>query len=29
MEGYREFIKKTKPAAAKAQTDIRQKYGLE
>lgn len=29
MAGYREFIKKTKPAAAKAQTDIRQKYGLE
>ncbi len=29
MEGYREFIKRTKPAAAKAQTDIRQKYGLE
>lgn len=29
MQGYREFIKRTKPAAAKAQTDIRQKYGLE
>jgi len=29
MSGYREFIKKMKPAAAKAQTDIRQKYGLE
>jgi hypothetical protein len=29
MQGYREFIKRTKPAAAKAQTDIRAKYGLE
>jgi hypothetical protein len=29
MAGYREFIKKTKPAAAKAQQDIRAKYGLE
>lgn len=29
MAGYRDFIKKTKPAAAKAQQDIRQKYGLE
>lgn len=29
MAGYREFIKKTKPEAAKAQTDIRAKYGLE
>jgi hypothetical protein len=29
MQGYRDFIKRTKPAAAKAQTDIRQKYGLE
>lgn len=29
MQGYRDFIKRTKPAAAKAQTDIRAKYGLE
>jgi len=29
MAGYRDFIKRTKPAAAKAQQDIRAKYGLE
>lgn len=29
MANYRSFVKKTMPAAARAQQDIRQKYGLE